>query len=101
MFNKKICVSGLIFLILLIFTSFIKNETRLLEKKIYNLNHKISKLRQAFETLFKCKAPLQDDTIRTYYVPKFWFWLDWLTLKGEINPTKLWSTWIKTGLKHE
>ena len=42
MFNKKICVSGLIFLILLIFTSFIKNETRLLEKKIYNLNHKIS-----------------------------------------------------------
>ena len=45
MFNKKICVSGLIFLILLIFTSFIKNETRLLEKKIYNLNHKISKLR--------------------------------------------------------
>ena len=33
MFNKKICVSGLIFLILLIFTSFIKNETRLLEKK--------------------------------------------------------------------
>ena len=33
MFNKKIYVSGLIFLILLIFTSFIKNETRLLEKK--------------------------------------------------------------------
>ena len=42
MFNKKIYVSSLIFLILLIFTSFIKNETRLLEKKIYNLNHKIS-----------------------------------------------------------
>ena len=33
MFNKKIYVSSLIFLILLIFTSFIKNETRLLEKK--------------------------------------------------------------------
>ncbi len=45
MFNKKIYVSGLIFLILLIFTSFIKNETRLLEKKIYNLSQKISKLR--------------------------------------------------------
>ena len=45
MFNKKIYVASLLFFILLIFTSFIKNETRLLEKKIYNLNHKISKLR--------------------------------------------------------
>ena len=45
MFNKKIYVASLLFFILLIFTSFIKNETRLLEKKIYNLNHKISKLK--------------------------------------------------------
>ena len=45
MFNKKIYVVSLSFFVLLIFTSFIKNETRLLEKKIYNLNHKISKLK--------------------------------------------------------
>ena len=45
MLNKKIYIVSLIFLILLICTSFIKNETRLLEKKIYNLNHKISKLK--------------------------------------------------------
>jgi RecA-family ATPase len=40
-------------------------------KKEGSYREKISKLRQSFETLFKCKAPLQDDTIRTYYVPKF------------------------------
>ena len=41
MFNKKIVLFTSIFVICLIVTSFIKNKTRMIEKKIYNLNVKI------------------------------------------------------------
>ena len=38
MFKSKIIISSVIFLILLVFTSMIKNETRTIEKKSYKLN---------------------------------------------------------------
>ena len=38
----KLFTSIIMFLILLSFTSFIKNQTRIIEKKIYNENRKIS-----------------------------------------------------------
>ena len=42
MFRTKIIISSTIFLILLIITSIIKNQTRIIEKKLYKLNNKIS-----------------------------------------------------------
>ena len=42
MFKSKIIISTIIFLILLIITSIVKNQTRLTEKKLYNLNKKIN-----------------------------------------------------------
>ena len=42
MFRTKIIISSTIFLILLIVTSIIKNQTRIIEKKLYKLNNKIS-----------------------------------------------------------
>ena len=42
MFRSKIIISSIIFLILLIFTSIIKNQTRIVEKKLYKLNKKIA-----------------------------------------------------------
>ena len=42
MIKSKIILSTIIFLILLIVTSIIKNQTRIIEKKNYNLNKKIS-----------------------------------------------------------
>ena len=42
MFRSKIIISILIFLILLIITSIIKNQTRIIEKKLYKLNKKIT-----------------------------------------------------------
>ena len=41
MFKSKIIISSIIFISFLIFTSIIKNETRIIEKKILNLNSKI------------------------------------------------------------
>jgi hypothetical protein len=41
MFRPKIIVTVIIFLILLIFTSIIKNKTRVIEKKLYFLNETI------------------------------------------------------------
>ena len=41
MFKSKIIISTLIFLIFLIFTSIIKNQTRTIEKALYKLNKKI------------------------------------------------------------
>jgi hypothetical protein len=41
-FRTKIIISSTIFLILLIVTSIIKNQTRIIEKKLYKLNNKIS-----------------------------------------------------------
>ena len=41
MFNPKFIVSATIFITLLIVTSTIKNKTRILEKKITNLNIKV------------------------------------------------------------
>jgi hypothetical protein len=41
MFKSKIIISTIIFLILLITTSTIKNQTRILEKKLYRLSEKI------------------------------------------------------------
>ena len=38
MFKKKIIFISIIFAVLLIFTSVIKNKTRIIEKKITNLN---------------------------------------------------------------
>ena len=35
MFRSKIIITTIIFLILLIFTSIIKNQTRIIEKKLY------------------------------------------------------------------
>ena len=42
MFNSKIVITTIIFLVLLIFTSIIKNQTRIIEKKLYFLNEKIA-----------------------------------------------------------
>ena len=42
MFRSKIIIATIIFLILLIFTSVIKNQTRIIEKKLYFLNEKIA-----------------------------------------------------------
>ena len=42
MFRSKIIITTIIFLILLIFTSIIKNQTRIIEKKLYFLNKKIA-----------------------------------------------------------
>ena len=42
MFKSKIIISTIIFLFFLIITSIIKNQTRILEKKLYKLNKKIS-----------------------------------------------------------
>ena len=42
MFNSKIVITTIIFLVLLIFTSIIKNQTRIIEKKLYYLNEKIA-----------------------------------------------------------
>ena len=42
MIKSKIILSTIIFLILLIVTSIIKNQTRIIEKKNFNLNKKIS-----------------------------------------------------------
>ena len=42
MFRSKIVISSVIFLILLIITSIIKNQTRVIEKKLYKLNKIIS-----------------------------------------------------------
>jgi hypothetical protein len=41
MFKPKVIVIITIFLILLIITSIIKNQTRIIEKKLYKLNEKI------------------------------------------------------------
>ena len=41
MFRSKLIISSIIFISFLIFTSIIKNETRIIEKKISNLNFKI------------------------------------------------------------
>ena len=43
MFRSKIIIPTIIFLILLICTSIIKNQTRIIEKKLYKLNEKIAK----------------------------------------------------------
>jgi cell division protein FtsL len=42
MFKSKIIITTIIFLVLLIFTSIIKNQTRIIEKKLYFLNEKIA-----------------------------------------------------------
>jgi hypothetical protein len=42
MFRLKIFITSIIFLILLIFTSIIKNQTRIIEKKLYKINKEIS-----------------------------------------------------------
>jgi hypothetical protein len=42
MFNSKFIISTIIFLLLLIVTSIIKNQTRILEKKLFTLSKKIS-----------------------------------------------------------
>tara|TARA_B100000767_G_C19362210_1_gene368293 strand:+ start:204 stop:542 length:339 start_codon:yes stop_codon:yes gene_type:complete len=41
MFRLKIIISTLIFFVLLVFTSIIKNQTRIIEKKLYKINKKI------------------------------------------------------------
>ena len=41
MFKKKFIISSVIFVFLLILTSTIKNQTRMIEKKISSLNNKI------------------------------------------------------------
>mgnify|MGYP001262398411 CR=1 FL=1 len=41
MFSSKISLSIIIFIIFLIITSIVKNQTRLIEKKIYQLNREI------------------------------------------------------------
>ena len=41
MFKSKIIISTIIFLILLIITSIVKNQTRLTEKKLYKLNETV------------------------------------------------------------
>jgi hypothetical protein len=42
MFNLKIFIPTIIFLFLLIITSFVKNQTRIIEKNLYKLNKKIA-----------------------------------------------------------
>ena len=42
MHRLKIIISTIIFLILLIITSIIKNQTRIIEKKLFKLNEKIT-----------------------------------------------------------
>ena len=42
MLRLKIIISTVIFLILLIITSIIKNQTRIIEKKLFKLNEKIT-----------------------------------------------------------
>jgi len=42
MFRSKITLSAIIFLIFLIITSIIKNQSRIIEKQIYKLNKQIS-----------------------------------------------------------
>ena len=42
MLRLKIIISTIVFLILLIITSIIKNQTRIIEKKLYKLNEKIT-----------------------------------------------------------
>ena len=42
MFKSKIFITSIIFLILLIFTSVIKNKTRIIEKKLFFLNETIT-----------------------------------------------------------
>ena len=42
MFKSKVILSSIIFLILLIVTSIVKNQTRIIEKKLYKLSKKIS-----------------------------------------------------------
>jgi len=42
MFKSKIVITTIIFLLLLIFTSIIKNQTRIIEKKLFFLNKKIA-----------------------------------------------------------
>ena len=46
MFKTKIIISTIIFLILLIVTSIIKNKTRIIEKKSFKLNEKITLKKQ-------------------------------------------------------
>jgi|TARA_B100001059_G_C17379150_1_gene353541 hypothetical protein len=46
MFKTKIIISTIIFLILLIVTSIIKNKTRIIEKKSFKLNKKITLKKQ-------------------------------------------------------
>ena len=46
MFKRKLIISISIFLFLLIITSFIKNETRVIEKNISNLNVKVLSLKK-------------------------------------------------------
>tara|TARA_B100000941_G_scaffold283021_1_gene252098 strand:+ start:3170 stop:3508 length:339 start_codon:yes stop_codon:yes gene_type:complete len=41
MLNKKLIISSVIFVLLLLITSTIKNKTRIIEKKILNLNTQI------------------------------------------------------------
>ena len=42
MFNSKIIISTIVFIIFLIVTSMIKNQTRIIEKSLYKLSKKIS-----------------------------------------------------------
>ena len=42
MFKKKFIISSTLFILLLIFTSIVKNKTRLIEKKITNLKIKVA-----------------------------------------------------------
>tara|TARA_Y200000002_G_C22445011_1_gene563840 strand:- start:16 stop:351 length:336 start_codon:yes stop_codon:yes gene_type:complete len=46
MFKSKFIISLTVFIFFLIFTSIIKNETRLIEKKISNLNTNIIKIKK-------------------------------------------------------
>jgi len=48
MFKTKLTISIIIFITFLIVTSAIKNETRIIEKKIFNLNTKIKIQRNNF-----------------------------------------------------
>ena len=42
MFKKKIIIASTLFILLLIFTSIVKNKTRLIEKKITNLKIQVA-----------------------------------------------------------
>ena len=48
MFNKKLFISIFIFSIFMIFTSIIKNKTRIIEKNIYSYEKKIINLQNNF-----------------------------------------------------